>query len=95
MIKVVCDKCGADKDLVNYCVTVDLLHNHNPCSFTDTHGKPEITCDRSSIRFILCQHCYKELKLPNIYTSLRKGDVVWREDDGVDNGEKRCNNNDD
>lgn len=80
MVKVVCDKCGKDNDLCNYCITVDILHNHKPHSITDTFGKPEITCDKSSIRFVLCQDCYAKMGFPNIYTSLRKKYLVWRDE---------------
>ncbi len=78
MIKVVCDKCGEEKEVCNYCITIDLLHNHKPHSMTDTCGKPEITCDKSAIRFTLCQKCYKQMGFPNIYKCLRENRLVWR-----------------
>ena len=85
MLKMICDKCGADCDRIAYDVRVNVLHNPVPVVMTDS-GEPKITCDNSRIRFLLCQNCYKQLGLPNIYKCVDKGEVVWRDEDESESG---------
>lgn len=78
MIKLICDRCGEDCGLNGYDVLVNVLHNPVPTSMNDV-GDPQITDDTTSLRMLLCQHCYKELGLPNVYTASMKGTVTFRE----------------
>lgn len=91
MLKMMCDKCGNDSNLIAYDLLIRLLHNPSPVSITDK-SDPAITHDNSSMRIMLCQNCYRKLGLPNIYTALndnklefrdknepqiKPGDIVW------------------
>lgn len=78
MIKIICDKCGKEADRVGYSIEVHSLHNASPMYLTDT-GLPHITDDNSHINFTLCQDCYRAMKLPNIYTSIRNKEIYWRD----------------
>lgn len=80
MIKIFCDRCGADCDLVGYDVRVSALHNPTPHSIFEM-GEPKLSDDQTHIRFVLCQKCYKNFGLPNIYMAKEAKKVVWREDD--------------
>lgn len=80
MVKLLCDKCGADCDLVGFDVRVNVLHNPTPHSVFE-FGEPKITDDNTHIRFLLCQKCYREMGLPNIYVAKEARRIVWREDD--------------
>lgn len=80
MVKLLCDKCGADCDLVGFDVRVNVLHNSTPHSIFE-FGEPKITDDNTHIRFLLCQKCYREMGLPNIYMAQEAKRIVWREDD--------------
>lgn len=45
------------------------------------NGEPKITDGNTHIRFLLCQKCYREMGLPNIYMAQEAKRIVWREDD--------------
>jgi len=82
MLQVICDKCGNDCGPNAYCITVDVIHNPKPANIKDTYGKPSITDDTASIRFCVCQDCFRRLGMPNIYKVLRKGCITeedWRD----------------
>lgn len=66
MIQVICDKCKRDCDAVAYTMKVEVIHNPVPRNPLD-RGDLRITDDNSFIRMILCQKCYGDLGLPNIY----------------------------
>ena len=83
MIKIICDYCGVDCDRVSYDVRIGVLHNPVPMYMSDL-GEAHITDDQARVRFTLCQKCYREqFKLPNIYTSICKKQLIWREEDEV------------
>lgn len=82
MVKVICDKCQKDCELNAYVITVDVIHNPHPYNVKDTYSKPSLTDDTASMRFCLCQDCYRQLGFPNIYKVLRKGKLTeedWRD----------------
>lgn len=79
MIKMICDKCGKDCDLIAYDIRIGVLHNPVPVSLKDV-GEPKITSDNSHIRMLLCQDCYKELGLPNIYATIRENKLTFRKE---------------
>ena len=87
MIKVFCDKCGCDCDLIAYPITVEVIHNPCPVHPLDV-GKLQITCDNASMRFILCQKCYRKFGFPNIHKTVRTKRLDWRdvhdEEDGAE-----------
>lgn len=88
MIKIICDKCGADCDRVAFDIRIGVLHNPTPMYIRDL-GEPKITDDNTRIRFTLCTKCYREkFHLPNIYMS--SNHVVWRdqEEEGEDNADQ-------
>lgn len=66
MIKIVCDECGGDCDLVGYDLLIRSIHNPCPTHLSDT-GNLSITCDKDVKRFVLCQKCYAKHMLPNIF----------------------------
>lgn len=80
MIRIFCDRCGADCDLVGYDVRACVLHNFTPHSIFEV-GEPKLSDDQTHIRFVLCQKCYRDLGLPNIYMAKEAKKIVWREDD--------------
>lgn len=80
MIKLECDKCKKDCGLVAFDVLVRVLHNPEPVSIKDT-GNPQITCENTSLRMLLCQDCYKKLGLPNVYSSLNNNKIEFRSND--------------
>ena len=66
MIKIICDECGGDCDLVGYDLLIRSIHNPCPTSLSDT-GNLSITCDKELKRFVLCQKCYDKHMLPNLF----------------------------
>lgn len=78
MLKMMCDKCGKDSNLIAYDLLIRLLHNPSPVSITDK-SDPTITHDNSSMRIMLCQNCYRKLGLPNIYTALNDNKLEFRD----------------
>ena len=78
MVKVFCDKCGADCDLISYVVSIEVIHNPSPVN-PFSRGDIKLTCDNSFLRVCMCQKCYRGMNLPNIYKSTTKKEVVWRE----------------
>ena len=78
MLKVICDKCGCDCDRVGYELRISAIHNPVPLYPTDV-GELKITDDVTKIRCVVCQKCYRELGLPNIYEAAR-GKVLFRKE---------------
>ena len=76
MVKVFCDRCGCDCDLNAYALTIQVIHNPTPANVA-SNGEARLTDDNTHISLCLCQKCYNELKLPNIYSTTRSGNVVW------------------
>ena len=83
MLKVICDKCGADCDLTAYDVLIRSIHNPCPHHISD-RAEPQITDEANyHIRFVLCSKCYRQFRLPNLYeNSYGKNEIVWRGSDG-------------
>lgn len=84
MIIVSCDKCSkdsfAEKERCFYEIRVMPIHNTVPTSYND-FGEPQITDSANDhIRFILCQKCYAEMGLPNVYSTRRSGKLDWRDE---------------
>lgn len=79
MVKVFCDKCGMDCGLNAFVLTIQTIHNPNPVNIS-SFGSIKLTDDNTHIAMCLCQNCYRELKLPNIYSSVNKGTIVWNEE---------------
>lgn len=77
MIRVFCDKCGADCDANAFVITVEVIHNPTPLYPTD-FGDIKITDDKSYMRMCLCQNCYRGLGFPNIYEVTRTKKLKWR-----------------
>lgn len=78
MVKLICDKCGSDCDRIGYDVSVRALHNFIPYTKNDI-GEPQITCDNSHVRFVLCQECYIKMGLPYLCVQEGAKEVVWKE----------------
>ncbi len=76
MIRVLCDKCGADCDATAYAIAVEVIHNPTPRFPTDSGGI-KITDDKSHMRMCLCQNCYRELGFPNIYVVMETNRLEW------------------
>lgn len=66
MIKLICDKCGKDCDLIARDIQVCNIINPIPHDVTDI-GLPTISNSNERKRFLLCQNCYKKMGLPNLY----------------------------
>ena len=66
MIKVICDECGKDCDLVGYDLLIRSIHNPCPVRLSDI-GDLSITCDNERKRFVLCQDCYAKHQMPNLF----------------------------
>lgn len=88
MVKVFCDKCEKDCDLIGYVIAVEVIHNPCPVRPTDM-GPIKLTCDNSRMRMVLCQKCYRALGFPNIYKTARTGKLDWRDihDEEDDDGQ--------
>lgn len=82
MVKVFCDKCHVDCGLSAFVLTIQSIHNPTPANLS-SFGRVKLTDDNTHITMCLCQNCYKELKLPNIYSSVNRGMVVWDEGTGA------------
>ena len=78
MVKIFCDRCGKDCDLISYVVSCEVIHNPCPTNPFD-RGEIKMTCDKSFIRMCMCQDCYREMKLPNIYICTSEKEIVWRD----------------
>lgn len=81
MIQILCDKCKKSCGLNAYVISINVIHNPNPTNYKDT-GDVRLTDDNTYVRFCLCQECYANLRLPNIYRLVTNG-FDWR----VDNAE--------
>lgn len=66
MIKLYCDKCGKNCGHIARDILINNIENPVPASINDT-SKPQITDDRKTKRLLLCQECYKQTGLPNLY----------------------------
>ena len=66
MIRLFCDRCKGDCDLCALDIQVNNIHNPVPHSVTDT-GTPHLSDSYERKRFLLCQKCYREMGLPNVY----------------------------
>ena len=71
MLKMICDLCDKDCDLVSYDIQVYVLQNPVPHCIHSI-GEPKITCDKTHMRLMLCQKCYAKLNLPNIYEATKR-----------------------
>lgn len=84
MIKVFCDKCGKDCELNAFAITTEIIHNPCPVHLQDC-GELKITGDHSKIRYVLCQDCYINLGLPNVYTTIREKILKFRDKEKAEN----------
>ena len=66
MIKLLCDKCGADCGLNAFDIRVNVIHNPIPVSYKN-FGEPHLTDDTTHYRFMLCQECERKTGFPNPY----------------------------
>lgn len=78
MLKVLCDKCGKDCGAQALDVLVRVIDNPAPLSIDSTY-EPQITCDNSAIRMLLCHECYEKLGMPNVFTTKRTGQLAFRD----------------
>lgn len=79
MIQVICDKCGCNCSRVAYNVAIRPIHNPTPVFCTDI-GDLKITDDNTQIQFVLCQHCYILLGLPNVYIAADRNELRFRDE---------------
>ena len=86
MIRLVCDKCRKDCDRTAYDILIRSVHNPVPVRFDDTECLSITDEPFNTIRFMVCQKCYREMKLPNVYECNSIGGIVWRE--GQDDSKK-------
>lgn len=84
MIKVLCDKCGCDCERNAFEIRVSAIHNPTPLYALDV-GDLKITTDHKYYRFILCQHCCREMGFPNYYAVIGGRGLKFR-DGGKDDG---------
>lgn len=71
MVKIMCDKCGKECNHNAFDVFVNFLHDYMPTNIKET-SRASIGDENTHIRFILCQDCYEELRLPNPYSNQLK-----------------------
>lgn len=71
MIELKCDRCGRNCDLNASVIDIRVIHNPNPVRFSDI-GEIRLTDDTTHIRYMLCQSCYAEQGLPNLYRTGEK-----------------------
>lgn len=74
MIKLECDKCGADCGLIAFDIRVNVIHNPVPVYVRDL-GEPHLTDDNTRYRFVLCQKCFRQMGFPNPYM-IEKGKPI-------------------
>lgn len=78
MIKILCDRCGADCGRVGYEIRVASIHNPTPLHAKDL-GDLRITDETAKYRFVLCQKCYRAMGFPNCYEVIEEGKLTFRE----------------
>ena len=83
MVKVICDKCGADCDRIGFDVLIRCLCNFEPAYKNET-GSPKITDAEESVRFTLCWDCFKKRGLPHPYDQRFAEEVLWPEKEQKD-----------
>lgn len=76
MIKVICDKCGGNCDRTAYDIRIGAIHNPTPLNAHD-RDELKITDDNTQIRFVLCQECYYDMGLPDIYNTAISGTISF------------------
>ena len=76
MVKLICDKCGKDCDRIGFDLMLRLISNFSPCGKNDT-SCPRLTDEDVHLRMVLCQDCYIDLGLPNLYAQDESKEVVW------------------
>lgn len=85
MIKIICDKCGCNCMRCGFHVDIQVIHNPTPIFCTDL-GDLKITDDHTRVRFCLCQDCYAELGLPNVYIAAKKDELRFRDKSDLPEG---------
>lgn len=78
MIKIFCDRCGADCGRVGYEIRVATIHNPTPLYATDI-GDLKITDQPAKYRFVLCEKCERAMGFPNFYEVIEDGVLTFRE----------------
>ena len=79
MLRLYCDKCGADCDAVAFDVHVTGIEN--PCPLTPfSAGEPKLSCTNNRYRFMLCQKCYRKMGFPNIFGVMEGGELKFRDE---------------
>ena len=81
MIKLECDKCGADCGLIAFDIRVNVLHNPVP-SYVYDFGEPHLTDDTTRYRFVLCQKCFRQMGFPNPYMIEKGKPIQFRDREG-------------
>ena len=66
MVKLYCDKCGKDCGCIARDILINNIENPVPASIRDT-TRPQITADCKTKRLLLCQACYRQTGLPNLF----------------------------
>ncbi len=79
MLKVLCDKCGKDCDKTAFELRVGVIHNPIPLDYSD-EGDMRLTDTPDTIRFILCQDCYKAAGMPSVYKTTQEKKITFRAD---------------
>lgn len=85
MVRVFCDKCGKDCELNAYEIRVEVIHNPTPYHALDI-GDAKLSDVKDRCRFILCQDCYREMGMPNVYKVQDTRKVTFRDWEDDDNG---------
>ena len=85
MVKVFCDRCGADCGLNAYAIRIENIHNRYP-SFPLDIGPPYLGVSHERCQFTLCQDCYLEIGLPNLYEVQNTKEIRFRGVSESDNG---------
>ena len=85
MVKVFCDRCGADCKLNAYAIRIENIHNRYP-SFPLDIGPPYLSVSHERCQFTLCQDCYLEMGLPNLYEVQNNKEIRFRGVRDSDNG---------
>jgi len=76
MFDMKCDDCGRSCGQHAFVMTTEVISNPCPMHLRDT-GRTKLTDDTSSIKYILCQKCYRKRGLPNVYASLNEGTLTF------------------
>ena len=78
MLKIICDKCGSDCGRNAYELRIGVIRDPVPLAFDDA-GDMKLTDTLDTVRFILCQNCYKKAGMPSVYKTIQEKKITFRD----------------